>query len=125
MASMKLRLCGPFRVCVAASLLGATGPRVAHADERDQPVRIDYQAPSACPTEDEFLARLRAHARRARRTQDTQPARTIVVTIVEGDRQVRVHVVIREPAGGESARDVDGETCEEVVAALALITALT
>jgi hypothetical protein len=79
-----------------------------------EPIRVEYSAPSTCPGEDEFLTEVRA------RTARGDGRVTFVVTVTE----TTGHLVVRT-VDGETERDVDGDTCAEVVAALSLIAALT
>jgi len=96
----------------------------AHADPESEPVRVDYSAPTTCPGKEAFLDGILGRTARARRANDTDRARVFVVAITEGGQESRGHLAIRAPDGAETEREVVGDTCEEVVSALALIAAL-
>lgn len=97
--------------------------RAARADEQ-VPVLLDYAAPPVCPAANRFLAEVAA------RTSMTRPAQP-------NERAIKLRVVIKEVAGGDkgtlqfesidgltSVRQVSAADCEQVVSALALMTAL-
>jgi hypothetical protein len=109
-------------LCVA--LAGSSATRVADAEESEERIRLTYEAPSDCPGEAVFLAQVRARTRRIRRAADGERARTFWISIARGEKQTAGHLRIREPGGWQSDREVAGDTCEEVVAALALVASL-
>ncbi len=96
----------------------------AHADQAEEPIRIEYRVPPRCPTEEAFVLHLRARTLRARLATEGERARLFAITVVSGNQESRGHLTIRDPDGHEAERDVAGATCDEVIAALALITAL-
>lgn len=90
-------------------------------------MHLRYDAPPTCPDEGAFLDRMRARARRIRRADPSERARAITVSITgpEDDESFAGRVVVEGEGGAEPTRDVAGDTCEEVVDALALISALS
>ena len=100
----------------AAASIGALIAWSAIADDREG-VKLDYQVDPSCAGQDAFVAEV--HARSPRIRFAAEGTRTLVVRV--------------EPRGGKLAgrielggtlRSVAGETCEEVISALALVTAL-
>jgi hypothetical protein len=107
-------------IFVAPALAG-----VAYADPPQEPIRIEYTAPPGCPNTEAFFEEIVERAPRARLVADGAPARTIVVSLTSGKEASFGRLLIRDLDGTESARDMTGDTCQEVVSALALVTALT
>jgi hypothetical protein len=107
--------------CVAAAL--CTANESAAADEGTEPIRVEYSAPAACPSADDFAAQVHARTDRPRAAAPGEPARTFKVTVTTAPTTAG-RLVIRDVDGMESVRNVKGATCSEVVEALALFTAL-
>ena len=103
---------------LAAAALGSAASAAA---EESKPVSLDYRADAGCPTKNSFVAQVLA--------------RTGLVRIVAGQADVpRVSVLLRETGegavgtvqvGSGAPRSVSDGNCVDVVAALALISALT
>lgn len=88
-----------------------------------EPIRIFYHSAEGCPDKEQFLAKVTSSTDRTRQASVGEPARTFDVDLVAESGEVRG--VLRITANGsESRREVAGRDCGEVVAALALITAL-
>jgi hypothetical protein len=105
---------------LAVLMLGSA----AGAQEGQEPIRVEYQGAPGCPDEPTFFSQVLARTPRARRAADPAPARTFVVSLTRGAEASFGRLFIRGTDGSESERDVAGDTCEEVVSALSLITAL-
>ncbi len=89
----------------------------------NEPLRVDLTAPEACPTRPTLFDRVRSHTSRVRPASPGERSRALHVVIApEGDRFVAHVRLIEESEALE--RRVPGKTCEEVLAAVALITAL-
>ncbi|XXX74446.1 hypothetical protein WMF30_43045 [Sorangium sp. So ce134] len=104
---------------VSAALAGGA---VARAEPAPAPLRIEYRAEAGCPTEAEFRARVGARLRRPLGAADAASA--YVVAIERLDRRFTGRLGVRAADGAASDRDVAGDTCDDVVAALAVVTAL-
>jgi hypothetical protein len=65
-----------------------------------------------------------ARTPKVRRGDGAAPARTFVVRLAATSDESTGHLVVRAPDGSTAEREVVGDTCEEVVAALALVAAL-
>ena len=109
---------------VASRAVAQPNPPVA-------PVRLEYHAPDACPDERAFVARVRSRTTRfvlagADATGGDEVARSFSVDVSTTPHGVEGRLTsleaTRTPA--PATRVVAGETCDEVVDALALITAL-
>ncbi|XXT20981.1 hypothetical protein WME94_05350 [Sorangium sp. So ce429] len=98
------------------------GGAVARAQTTAAPLRIEYRAEAGCPTEAEFRARVGARLRR--QLGEADAASAYVVTIDERDGRFTGRLGVRAADGATSDRDVAGATCDDVVAALAVVTAL-
>ena len=93
------------------------------ANDPPVPIRIRYSAPSTCPSERDFVARL-------------QRRYPIFLGAPNGGDVVELHVSVREAGDGASGevrivrgsaasvRTVTGDSCDETVTALALVTAV-
>ncbi len=98
------------------------GGAVARAQPTAAPLRIAYRAEAGCPTEADFRARVSARLRRALAEADAASA--YVVTLEKRDGRFVGRLGVRGADGTASDRDVAGDTCDDVVAALAVVTAL-
>jgi len=88
------------------------------------PVRLVYEAPPECPDKASFLEQLRAQTPNARPLDEGTPARTLAVRVSRDGEALNGRLHIEELDGATSTREVSGAGCEEVVSALALVTAL-
>jgi hypothetical protein len=117
------------RVCLIAALVmtvaGALcSAQLGWAQPSAQPFRLDYSETPGCAAREEFYWQLQARTHRLRRAHPGEQALMLTVRLsVTGD-QVDGLVELREPDGRATMRHVSGETCSEVVAALALVTAV-
>lgn len=112
---------------IAVALLAA-GLVVADAASADPiaPFDVDYEAPPSCPSRELFVRQIRARTDKAVEATADDPAVRrfeIRLDVPEAGRALgRMRTV--DPSGTVSDREVPGETCQEVVAALALIAAI-
>jgi hypothetical protein len=87
-------------------------------------IRLAYSAYAGCPDEDRFLQGVTARTEKIRRAAEGAAARTFVVAVTRETRTIRGVLSITGLDGAVSRREVTGDSCDEVVSALALITAL-
>ncbi len=114
------------RPLTAAALIAFAAARPALADPPVAPIRISYHAPAGCPAESAFSSQILARTSRARiATPGEAGSRALLVTIVPDGGGFAGRLEIADRGGRLSHREVSGDTCQEVVAALALVTALT
>lgn len=87
-------------------------------------VRIEVDAPPACPGAHTFYERVRARTQRVRLAKAEEPALELRVRIVK--RASRVHGELRgvSERGATDVHRVDGVSCQEVIEALSLTVAL-
>jgi len=114
-----------WRLAVAAAA-GAT-PSLARADAVSPPaLRVDYQTTIGCSTRGEFLGRLTARIPNLRLAEPGERALDLVVRVTRGSHRAEAHgaLSVRYEDGGVARRAVDGDTCDSVVDALALMSAL-
>ena len=96
---------------------------VAAAPSDAEPLRIELAAPASCPAHPTLAERIRSHTPRVREASAAESSRALRVGVTsEGDRFVADLRLIEDEEALE--RRVPGRTCEEVLAAIALITAL-
>jgi len=101
--------------------LAATG--LAQADEASEPVTLEYRAPATCPEASEFVRRVREKTTKFHPVGPGLGSRLFVVTL-EGVAPSRGQLAIRGGKNPQAERAVEGDSCDEVVSALALATAL-
>jgi hypothetical protein len=89
-----------------------------------EPIRVTFTAPAGCPDTDAFTAEVTARTAKARLASPGEPARSFTVTITTSGKKARGKLIIDDPRGPSSSREVSGESCAEVASALALVTAL-
>jgi hypothetical protein len=90
-------------------------------------MRLEYQAPAGCPDGDAFTAEVRARAPRSSKLGGRSVEVTVSPTIASSPAatQFEGRVVIADENGVTPSRAVRGDTCAEVVRALALAVAMT
>jgi len=88
-------------------------------------VELGYRAPAGCSERDELVRQLRARTGRARLVTEGEAAWRFDVVIVPAPGRAAAELVIRDPEGRESSRELVGRDCDEIVEALGLIVALT
>lgn len=104
----------------ALVLLGAA--RVT-ADDWQEPVRLEYASPVACPDRAAFEARVLARTARALFVASDRDERTFEITLESGAHPSG-RLTVRRGGGVEGTRDVHADTCTDVADALALVVAL-
>jgi hypothetical protein len=113
------------RRCFGATttlLLGLATSRSAGAQV--EPIRLTYHASGGCPDETRFRDELRRHGPQSRGAGSAEAARAFDVDVSTARDESRGDLRITGVDGSTSQREVTGKTCDEVVAALALMTAL-
>lgn len=88
-------------------------------------MRIEYVAPATCPDEARVLEEIRARTPHLRLAAEGEPARSLRVRIDAAAASFHGSLTITEPGGSSMRRELDGPTCDAVVSALALVSALT
>ncbi len=88
------------------------------------PVRFDYQAPEGCPDAVSFRNRVGARTNRARMAEPGELARTFAIEVRADPSGATAFLRFIDSRGTPVTRAVRGETCDEVVSAIALVTAL-
>jgi len=87
---------------------------------------VTYAAPAACPTEVEFLERVRSRVRRVEFAAPGELGRTFAVTlgVIAGDAGFLGRLEFIDTDGRRASRSLKGAACDELASSLALITAL-
>jgi hypothetical protein len=94
------------------------------AQPAGEPVRFEYRAPVGCPDAEAFVSRVQARTSRARLGAPGELARTFAVEVRVEAGGVSARLTFTDSRGASVVRAVRGETCDEVVSAIALVTAL-
>jgi hypothetical protein len=115
----------PLRQAVAAAAMALPFVLTAtSASAEPEPVRFTYQCDAECPGAARFVQEVEAHTAHTRLAVDGELARMFLVAVHrEGSKS---HGVLRITGvdGSITRREVSGESCAEVVSALAFMTAL-
>jgi hypothetical protein len=106
-----------------ATVLLALTVRAGSARAEPLPVRVDYGAPKDCPAAGVFIEEIQRRTNLARLALAHEEARGLAVRIARSGSRYRGLLTLVDGAN-EITRDIEGQTCEEVVVALALVTAL-
>jgi hypothetical protein len=106
---------------LAAALLCSAAP--ARADK--ETISLDYRASSGCPDRQQFVERVRTFTTKAEIVGDDggAPRRRFGVQVVRTSSSVSGDLTI-DDRGARTTRHVSGATCDEVISALALATAI-
>ena len=89
-----------------------------------EPLRLTYRVPAACPDEAQFLREVAARTGQGRRAAPDEPGRSFAIAVTAEGNGERGVLAVASGGGAVSTREVFGDTCNEVVLALALMTAL-
>jgi hypothetical protein len=89
-----------------------------------EPVRFTYQCDAECPGAARFVHEVEAHTAHARRAIDSEPARMFLVAVHREGSKSHGILQITSVDGSTTRREVSGDSCAEVVSALAFMTAL-
>jgi hypothetical protein len=114
---------------IAAVVLGTPPPRLAYAASEPTPgggvvVDIRYSAPPECPSERWFSDDVLARIPSARRAAPGEQARRFDVTVTSASKKSRASLAFIDTEGRRVERQLDAESCAEVVAGIAVVTAV-
>ncbi|XYH94246.1 hypothetical protein ACMHYB_41390 [Sorangium sp. So ce1128] len=113
------------RGAAAAALWAAlAAPSAGRAEDGVEPIRVRLEAHAGCPSEMSFVEQVRARTPKVRTAARGERARTFTIAVVRDGALSRGRLTIEERDGSSSSRAVSGRTCDEVVSAMALVTAL-
>ncbi|HWZ93508.1 MAG TPA: hypothetical protein VNW92_31830 [Polyangiaceae bacterium] len=106
---------------LAATLLCVAVP--ARADK--ETIALTYDAGAGCPDKKQFVFRVHTFTSKAEIANDDDAAlhRTFAVQVLRSGNTVRGELTI-DDRGAKTTRHVSGATCDEVISALALATAI-
>jgi len=105
-------------------VVGTAVVAVARAQDGSEAVRFRYEAPEPCPSIDAFQSAVMNRTSRARTAQPQERAREFDVVLARRDAHWQGRLTIHEQSGAASERTVEGDSCQEVMDAVALVTAL-
>lgn len=89
-----------------------------------EPIRLTYRGTADCPSETRFVHEVMARTERARRATSAEASRAFDAAVIRESATIRGLLTITNLDGSQSKREITGDRCDEVVSALALITAL-
>lgn len=112
-----------FAVSALFVALAVVGDSLFAAPSETEPLRVELTAPEACPTRPTLFERVRSHTARIREAAEGEKARALRVAIAPDGGGFVAGLRLADD-GEVLERRVPGKTCEEVLAAVALITAL-
>ena len=117
-----MRACRRMGAMMLLALSVAGSP--ARANAAPEHIRLQFSAPPNCAKNATFIRALRQRTGRFRLANGDERTRVFVVNITQANASVSGRLEIQGPQAETSMRSVSGKTCDEVVAALALMTAL-
>jgi hypothetical protein len=94
------------------------------AERSGAPFRVEYATSKICESSDDFSPQLLQRSHHVRHALPDEPGVVFRIEFFEEKGALRGRLTLRELDGRETARVVPGVSCEEVVAALALIAAV-
>jgi hypothetical protein len=107
---------------LVGAMAGVFAARAAFA--QTEAIRLEYRADEGCPGAAWFFAQVEERTARVRLASGNERGRTFVITLVRGRSGATGKLAIQEAQRVTVAREVTGEQCRDVAAALALATAL-
>jgi hypothetical protein len=112
------------RVSVWAAALGAAVAATGLAPAAQaEAVHLTYTAPASCPAEAALVDAIARNGGQLTREADALPARAFAVSVEEG-RGVTGRLTVRNLAGEQSERTIQGARCEDVVSSLGVLVSL-
>jgi hypothetical protein len=87
-------------------------------------VKLTYQAPAGCPSEDDFVAAVTARGADFDAPRGAPVAEVMVVSITRADNGFAGAFQVRDGSEATNKREVRGAICREVADALAVVTAI-
>jgi hypothetical protein len=131
LTALKISLIKRMGALLAVTFLA---PNLRAQPSQGDAVRFEYRAPNqvdssvdprrACPDADAFENRVAARTARARKAEPGELARTFAVDVRVDAGGASARLSFVDSRGTPVVRAVRGETCDEVVSAIALVTAL-
>ncbi len=104
------------------AVVASTGP--VRAEPKPAVYFLEYVAPVGCPGEVTFRSQVRARTSNLAFANAEADAPRLSILIAEVDSGYLGRMSVDSGASGSTPREIEAKTCDEVVAALALTTAL-
>jgi hypothetical protein len=112
------------RAAVCAALAAALLCTALPARAEKETIALDYQVGAGCPDRSQFVARVHTFTTKAEIVSDGgAPLRKFGVQVLRAGSAVHGELTI-DDRGAKTTRQVSGATCDEVISALALATAI-
>jgi len=102
----------------------ASGLSSAAQLQEPTPIRIEFDSPPGCSNVDAFYEGVHGRTDRVRRAGEGEKAVQIRVRLFRGGTTTKGELRLSDQSGDTESRKVEGSTCDEVVEALSLTTAL-
>jgi hypothetical protein len=96
----------------------------ARANAEPERLRIQFSPPHKCGGASAFIQALRQRTARFQLAGSGERARLFSVTVTQVDATIAGRLKIQGPGNEVSVRSISGSNCDDVIAALALMTAL-
>lgn len=112
------------RLALGAVLFGMAAPSLLRAEEPVEPITLAFEGSAGCPDALSFDAQVRARTSRFRTVSVGETGRGFRARVSPREGQFVGSLRIEEPGVSPAERTLTGATCADVVAALALVTAL-
>ena len=106
---------------VGLAVMLAAAPSRADLEEK---VFLRYRETGRCPARAAFVAQVEARTARAQWVGSAEGVREFSLTVGQDEAGASGRLVIRTHGGPPAVRTIRGQSCSEVVAAMALVTAL-
>jgi hypothetical protein len=107
----------------AITAVMAPAPSFGQTSDRE-PIRIEYEAPPACPTAEAFASAVTARTSKMRFAAPNEEARTFSIVIDPTGASLEGRLVMRDAEGSEVVRAVASRSCDDIADALAIIVGL-
>ena len=107
-----------------APLLLIAVPALSSPALAENPVRLAYEAPQACPGQPDFVAAVAARGGNFDGVESTGRHRVMVVAIRKEGHGFAGAFQVRDDESASNKREVHGQSCGEVIDALAVVTAI-
>jgi hypothetical protein len=112
------------RAALCAALAAALLCTALPARAEKETIALDYQVGAGCPDRSQFVLRVHTFTTKAEIvSDDSAPLRKFGVQVLRAGNAVRGELTI-DDRGAKTTRQVSGATCDEVISALALATAI-
>ncbi len=105
-------------------IAGLVALRAARAETPVVPIDVEYRGGEGCPDEAAFLERLHARTMGSWDASGIDRPRQVLIAVEGSGAAAAGRLTIVGPSGETTTREVSGQSCEQIVDALAFVVAL-